>query len=106
MHGDSPFRNAPRVLCAAHRSPDVINAPDGVIHAVFIGSNRHTAHHTRPSMTAVRARFALSHGDLCVSQGNIVAFRGDAIVNAADHKCICNRPTIQTSDQRFQKPQS
>ena len=39
-------------------------------------------------MTAVKARFALAHGELCVSQGNIVAFVGDAIVNAADHKCI------------------
>ena len=39
-------------------------------------------------MTAVKARFALAHGELCVSQGNIVGFVGDAIVNAADHKCI------------------
>ena len=39
-------------------------------------------------MTAVKARFTLSHGELCVSQGNIVQFSGDAIVNAADHKCI------------------
>lgn len=40
-------------------------------------------------MTAVKARFALPHGGtLCVSQGNIVSFQGDAIVNAADHKCI------------------
>ena len=40
-------------------------------------------------MTAIKARFTLPHGaSLCVSQGNIVKFRGDAIVNAADHKCI------------------
>ena len=39
-------------------------------------------------MTAVKMRFPLPHGVLCISQGNIVDFRGDAIVNAADHKCI------------------
>lgn len=40
-------------------------------------------------MTTVKARFALPQGSqLCISQGNIVAFCGDAIVNAADHKCI------------------
>lgn len=50
-----------------------------------------SAPHPRGSlfMTAVKARFALPHGGtLCISQGNIVSFQGDAIVNAADHKCI------------------
>lgn len=39
-------------------------------------------------MTAVKASFDLPFGKLCISQGNIVNFHGDAIVNAADHKCI------------------
>ena len=40
-------------------------------------------------MTSVKTRFTLPHhATLCISQGNIVGFRGDAIVNAADHKCI------------------
>ena len=39
-------------------------------------------------MTAVKATFSLPYGSLCVSQGNIVEFQGDAIVNAADHKCL------------------
>jgi O-acetyl-ADP-ribose deacetylase (regulator of RNase III) len=40
-------------------------------------------------MTSVKARYALPDGaSLCISQGNIVAFSGDAIVNAADTKCI------------------
>ena len=36
----------------------------------------------------VQHRFALPFGQLCVSQGNIVDFAGDAIVNAADTKCV------------------
>lgn len=44
---------------------------------------------TKPKMTSIKARFSLPHGGcLCVSQGNITSFHGDAIVNAADHKCI------------------
>ena len=40
-------------------------------------------------MTSIKARFALPHGAaLCVSQGNITDFEGDAIVNAADTKCL------------------
>jgi O-acetyl-ADP-ribose deacetylase (regulator of RNase III) len=41
-----------------------------------------------PAMTTTVARYQLPHGALCVSKGNLVAFDGCAIVNAADTKCL------------------